>query len=468
MSTEQTIWDYLLERIGNSYGVAGLMGNLHAESRLIPTNLQDAYERSLGMTDAEYTARVDAGTYDGFVTDAAGYGLAQWTAKSRKAGLMNLAWKKKKSIGDLGVQLDYLWQELQGGYRGVLDALVNAKSVREASDIVLTKYEVPRDQGEAMKRKRAEYGEKYFAEYAKIGTTAIKKTGREIMTAAELIGLLTDAARNYATVYMYAAYGFRVNDRTIAQKSRQNLNGWYTPENIARLKALANRTPPVWGFDCVNLLKGILWGWRGDETQEYGGAKYASNGVPDTNADGMIGRCYDVTDDFTTLLPGEGLWVKGHWGTYIGNGLAVECTTAWTRNVQVTAVHNLGKIAGYNGRRWTKHGRLPWIDYTGAAAGTPAQAAPATPAAPANPMTAPLFPYTRLLKRGARGTAVRGLQDALNRLGFPCGAVDGVFGAKTEAAVRAFQRAAGIEADGQFGPISYAEMAKRWEAAKNA
>ncbi len=464
MDNERIIWEFLAAKIGNAYGVAGLMGNLYAESRLIPTNLQDAYERSLGMTDAEYTARVDAGTYDAFVTDAAGFGLAQWTAKSRKAGLMNLAWKEKKSIGDLQLQLDYIWQELQGGYKAVLATLQSAKTVREASDIVLTRYEIPRDQSETMKAKRASYGEQYFRKYV-TGTAPAKRTGKEIMSADELIRRLLEAARDHATAYMYAAYGFRINDKTIAAKARQNLNGWYTPENIARLRKVANRTPPVWGFDCVNLLKAILWGWRADETQEYGGAKYGANKVPDTNADGMIGKCYDVSDDFSGgLIPGEGLWVKGHWGTYVGDGLAVECTTAWTRGVQVTAVHNLGKIAGYNGRKWSKHGKLPWIDYTdaGMTPDTPAPATPAGPVAPANPMTAPLFEYTRLLKRGSKGTAVKGLQTALNRLGYPCGEVDGDFGAKTEAAVRRFQAAAGIDVDGEFGRQSYAALKKRW------
>lgn len=63
----------------NDFGVAGLMGNLFAESGLNPKNLQNTYEKKLGMTDAEYTAAVDSGSYSNFVKDSAGYGLAQWT-----------------------------------------------------------------------------------------------------------------------------------------------------------------------------------------------------------------------------------------------------------------------------------------------------------------------------------------------------------------------------------------------------
>ena len=37
MNTEQVIWNFLMNSINNVYGVAGLMGNLFAESRLDPT-----------------------------------------------------------------------------------------------------------------------------------------------------------------------------------------------------------------------------------------------------------------------------------------------------------------------------------------------------------------------------------------------------------------------------------------------
>ena len=68
---------------------------------------------------------------------------------------------------------------------------------------------------------------------------------------------------------------------------------------------------------------------------------------------------------------GEALWVKGHIGIYIGNGLAVECTPSWENKVQVTAVKNIGAKSGYNARTWTKHGKLPYVTYTGATISAP-------------------------------------------------------------------------------------------------
>ena len=64
----------------------------------------------------------------------------------------------------------------------------------------------------------------------------------------------------------------------------------------------------------------------------------------------------------------------------------------------------------------------------------------------------------RVLKKGMKGEDVKALQAALNAAGHDCGAVDGDFGAKTDAAVRAFQRAAGLAVDGQAGPKAIAAL----------
>ncbi len=165
LSTEQIIWNYLKSKGLNDYAVAGIMDNLYAESGLRPNNLQNTYEKKLGMTDASYTAAVDDGSYDNFVKDNAGYGLAQWTYYTRKQDLLDFAKGKAVSIGDLQMQLDFLWDEIQK-YNTVMEVLNNATSVREASDIVLIKYEAPADQSEAVQIKRASYGQAYYDKYA--------------------------------------------------------------------------------------------------------------------------------------------------------------------------------------------------------------------------------------------------------------------------------------------------------------
>lgn len=175
-SNEEVIWTYLLKRVNNPYGVAGLMGNLYAESALKPTNLQSTYEKSLGINDQDYTIAVDNGIYNNFVKDKAGYGLAQWTYWTRKQALLAHAKSKGASIGDLTMQLSFLMKELRESYKStVLDKLEKATSIQEASDIVLTKFERPADQSDRVKKLRASYGKKYYDKFAKVNNPTSSK-----------------------------------------------------------------------------------------------------------------------------------------------------------------------------------------------------------------------------------------------------------------------------------------------------
>ena len=356
-TNEERIWNYLTAAGLNACGAAGLVGNLYAESGLSPTNLQNTYEKKLGYTDADYTAAVDSGAYDNFARDSAGYGLAQWTYWSRKQNLLDYARGKGKSVGDLETQLEFLLKELAS--YGLLAALKTAASVREASDLVLLKYEKPADQSEAAKVKRAGYGQTYFDKYAQKGSGAAM--GGKITTGKQLAEAALNVAKNFKTLYIIGCFGAPM---TAANKTRYCNNHAYNKaaDRTAMIKAASADT---FGFDCVCLIKGLLWGWNGDTSKTYGGAQYAVNGVPDIDADTMITKCSSISTDFSKIEVGEAVWTPGHIGVYIGDGLAVECTPSWKNCVQVTAC-NCTK-SGYNRRNWTKHGKLPYVSYTGAA-----------------------------------------------------------------------------------------------------
>ena len=140
------MWDYFKSQGLTDYGVAGLMGNLYAESGLRSCNLQNSYEKVLGMDDIAYTKAVDNGTYKNFIKDSAGYGLAQWTYWSLKQDLLDFCQKKNKSIGDLNTQMEFLVHQLSTSYKEVWNTLKKATSVLEASNAVLLKFERPADQ----------------------------------------------------------------------------------------------------------------------------------------------------------------------------------------------------------------------------------------------------------------------------------------------------------------------------------
>ena len=163
------IWQFFKAKGFNDYAIAGLMGNLKAESNLRPDNLQNSFEGRLG-SDAEYVKKVDNGTYSKskFANDHAGFGLAQWTWHTRKEALYDYAKKKGVSIADLNMQLEYLWVELQR-YTKTMNVLRNAKSVYEASTIVLTDFEKPANQGNSVRNQRAKFGNEFYNKFANQG-----------------------------------------------------------------------------------------------------------------------------------------------------------------------------------------------------------------------------------------------------------------------------------------------------------
>ena len=71
---------------------------------------------------------------------------------------------------------------------------------------------------------------------------------------------------------------------------------------------------------------------------------------------------------------------------------------------------------------------------------------------------APTVPDMPMLYRGCTGDAVKTLQEKLNAKGFDSGSVDGIFGAKTYAAVTAFQKANGLGVDGIVGKLTWGKL----------
>ena len=71
---------------------------------------------------------------------------------------------------------------------------------------------------------------------------------------------------------------------------------------------------------------------------------------------------------------------------------------------------------------------------------------------------APVVPDMPMVYWGCTGDAVKTLQEKLNAKGFNSGNVDGIFGAKTYAAVTAFQKANSLGVDGIVGKLTWAKL----------
>ena len=221
-------WEHFTQIGLNPIALAGLMGNIFAESGLIPINLQNSYEDSLDMSDSEYTQAVDDGSYDNFIHDSAGYGLAQWTYWSRKEGLLTFAKERGVSIGDAYMQMDYLWKELQEN----LDiATLNAStSVREASDYILHEFERPADQSEAVEVRRAGYGMEFYQRYCKEPSPPKEFEAFNVRVVATLLNVRSGPGTNFGikcSIMDQGLYGIcEVSDGEGASQWGRMCNGW--------------------------------------------------------------------------------------------------------------------------------------------------------------------------------------------------------------------------------------------------
>lgn len=183
----------------------------------------------------------------------------------------------------------------------------------------------------------------------------------KVMTSEAFVNKAKSIAKNYKTLYVLGCFGAPLTDTAKKRYIAQNAYN----KSSARKKKINAASSDTFGLDCVNTLKAIFWGWNGNKNKIYGGADYTSNGVPDVNANQMFNDyCTNKSTNFKNIQVGEFVWMSGHIGVYIGNGLAVECTPIWKDGVQITAVGNIGKKSGYNTRTWTKHGKSVFLDYT--------------------------------------------------------------------------------------------------------
>jgi peptidoglycan hydrolase-like protein with peptidoglycan-binding domain len=189
----------------------------------------------------------------------------------------------------------------------------------------------------------------------------------------------------------------------------------------------------------------------------WGGGHSSKNGVQRVDCSGLVlqaARMSGMNLDGTAamqqrmgkpvglneLKPGD-LLFKGnpatHVGIYLGNGQFIHSP----RTGDVVKIQAMNSYSGWDNAR-----RI--FDGAGATA--------TTAAAPTDTVSI----SSGSLRRGAQGAAVVELQNALKAQGFDPGPADGDFGPQTEAAVKAFQAAKGLEVDGVAGPKTRAALAQ--------
>ena len=247
------------------------------------------------------------------------------------------------------------------------------------------------------------------------------------MTIKTNHGLVAWAQGMLGQPYWYGTCCYPATSSLLASKTKQ-YPSHYQASRTARYKSDIAKGTVV--ADCIGLIKGYYW------TREDGTQKYGLDGRPDKGANGMY-TAAKVKGDIKTLpeIPGLLLYSSGHAGVYIGGGYAIEAR-GFNYGVVKTKVSE---------RNWTAWYQCPYIDYLNGDVPLPV---------PEQPLGNRTLRYSEPMMRGED---VRLAQELLLAHGFAPGKIDGIFGVKTEAAVKAFQSHTGLEVDGIVG-------SKSWEA----
>ena len=142
-SISKKIKSYLESRGFTKEGVAGIMGNLYAESGLNPKYYDPRNRSTLRMSEDEYVKQANDGSnpgYKKFVLDKVRFGLAGWSRWNRKQSLLNYC---QGHVGDPFCQIDYLIKELKEDYKYLYELLFHCKNVINCCDQFLYQFFQP-------------------------------------------------------------------------------------------------------------------------------------------------------------------------------------------------------------------------------------------------------------------------------------------------------------------------------------
>lgn len=192
------IWDILIKSIPNAYGVAGLMGNLFAESSLNPKCVTGGGLKTKDQK-LEYIRKVKDGIIPGydFSHDGIAFGLAQWRYWSRKEAFYLYCRENKFDIDSIEGQLNYLFQEIRT-YKTVYNTICNANTVAKASDIVMERYLKPANVSEQARTKRRNFGQECYDLYAEGSETTVNK--KYVVTTAPRVNLRIGNGKEYGSI----------------------------------------------------------------------------------------------------------------------------------------------------------------------------------------------------------------------------------------------------------------------------
>ena len=403
--------------------IAALMAQIQAESAFIVNNLEDTANAKLGMTDEQYVKAVDSGSYTNFVRDGFGFGIYQLTFYTRKQNFLNYVRARNGSIGDLKLQVGFMFWEFQNYFGGIWNQMKSSHDLYDLTKELLEKWENPYEQVENL---RVRYG------YAQIWINKVKdfKEVNNTMTQNEAIEKVLDLAKGEIgyheqgdNVTKYAAY-------------LDSISGFYNgPKN---------------GFAWCDVFVDYLF------VKSFGadiGRRMVYQPLQSAGAGCLYSaQYYKQAGRWVTYpQPGDQIFFSYAPGEYSHTGIVESVANGMVNTIEGNTSDMVarrsyplasGSIVGYGRPNWDLVAESSADDFYDVSIDVQD--------------TASSGYVTVVYRKGSTGTAVREYQEKLQRLGYDLGrwGADGDFGADTYNAVVKFQRDHGLDADGEIGPMT--------------
>ena len=433
------------------------MGNIQKESQFISNNVQDTAPYS----NSQYTSMVDNGNYNNFIDDGYGYGLVQWTYGPFKQDLLNRCRAARKSISDINCQLDQLYSHLQS--ENLLNSIINASSIEEATKIFMLKFEKPSDQSITAQNERIEYSKNFYNQFKKSkGGSMMKYTNSN----TPIVCMQTNSTCYKGTSTMQVKgvlwHSTGANNTTIKRYVQPSEND----ANYSKLMSLIgknlgandwNHIPMQAGLNAwigtladgsVAAVQTMPWNYRpwgcGSGSKGSCNNNFIQFEICEDNLGNAsyFNKVYQEACELTAYLCK--MYNLNPLGTTNINGVSVPVILCHQDSYQLGLGSNHSDVYHW----FNRYGKT-MDDVRRDVAALMGNS---------NAIITPVQQADRDLGKGDFGDDVKELQKNLTELGYNCGSIDGDFGNNTLSAVLAFQRDYALAVDGIVGKATKAAI----------